>query len=195
MIKNLIKIIIILIIYLASCYYIYKADELEKVNIINNNNDINQNIIVNKNIKEIKKIENDKSLVDDSIGQIIIEKININSKLYKIDSPKNNIENNITILKGSIEPEKEDSIVFIAAHSGYGEKAFFKDLDKLDIEDKIILSYKNIDYIYKVKNKWETNKDGDIEVQKEDEKQLILTTCSPKDKTKQLIINCIEKES
>ena len=123
MIKNLIKIILILIIYLASCYYIYKADKLEEVNDINNN-DINQNIIVNKKIKENKKIEYNSNIKDDSIGQIIIKKININRKLYNIDNPKNNIEENITILKGSIEPDKEESIIFVAAHSGYGEKAF-----------------------------------------------------------------------
>ena len=194
MIKNLIKIILILIIYLASCYYIYKADKLEEVNDINNN-DINQNIIVNKKIKENKKIEYNSNIKDDSIGQIIIKKININRKLYNIDNPKNNIEENITILKGSIEPDKVDSIIFVAAHSGYGEKAFFKNLDKLESKDQIIIKYNNIDYRYEVKNKWETNKDGDIEVEKEDKKQLILTTCSPTDKTKQLIINCIEKES
>ena len=194
MIKNLIKIILILIIYLASCYYIYKADKLEEVNDINNN-DINQNIIVNKKIKENKKIEYNSNIKDDSIGQIIIKKININRKLYNIDNPKNNIEENITILKGSIEPDKEESIIFVAAHSGYGEKAFFKNLDKLESKDQIIIKYNNIDYRYEVKNKWETNKDGDIEVEKEDKKQLILTTCSPTDKTKQLIINCIEKES
>ncbi len=194
MIKNLIKIILILIIYLASCYYIYKADKLEEVNDINNN-DINQNIIVNRKIKENKKIEYNSNIKDDSIGQIIIKKININRKLYNIDNPKNNIEENITILKGSIEPDKEESIIFVAAHSGYGEKAFFKNLDKLESKDQIIIKYNNIDYRYEVKNKWETNKDGDIEVEKEDKKQLILTTCSPTDKTKQLIINCIEKES
>ena len=194
MIKNLIKIILILIIYLASCYYIYKADKLEEVNDINNN-DINQNIIVNRKIKENKKIEYNSNIKDDSIGQIIIKKININRKLYNIDNPKNNIEENITILKGSIEPDKVDSIIFVAAHSGYGEKAFFKNLDKLESKDQIIIKYNDIDYRYEVKNKWETNKDGDIEVEKEDKKQLILTTCSPTDKTKQLIINCIEKES
>jgi len=194
MIKKLIKIILILIIYLASCYYIYKADKLEEVNDINNN-DINQNIIVNRKIKENKKIEYNSNIKDDSIGQIIIKKININRKLYNIDNPKNNIEENITILKGSIEPDKVDSIIFVAAHSGYGEKAFFKNLDKLESKDQIIIKYNDIDYRYEVKNKWETNKDGDIEVEKEDKKQLILTTCSPTDKTKQLIINCIEKES
>ena len=182
MIKSIVKITLILIIYLISCYYIYKCEDIT-------NNTINEHIIVHKVIKDNTKE------IDDSIGSIIINKLFINKKLYSIDNPKNNIEENITILKGSIEPTNNDSIIFIAAHSGYGEKAFFKDLDLLEKNDKIILTYKNIDYLYIVKNKWETNKDGDIEVEKEDNKQLILTTCSPKNKTKQLIINCIQKES
>ena len=192
MIKNIIKITLLLIIYLISCYYIYKSDKVEEVH---TNNDINQNIIVNKVIKNEEEAKNNNIEIDDSIGKIIIDKININKKLYSINNSKNNIEENITILKESIEPNNNESIIFLAAHSGYGEKAFFKDLDKLEQNDKVILSYENIDYLYIVKDKWETNKDGDIEVPKENKKQLILTTCSTKDKHKQLIINCIEKES
>ena len=85
--------------------------------------------------------------------------------------------------------------MFIAAHSGTGPIAYFNNLDKLEKNDLVRLIYKNIEYKYIVKEIWETEKDGDIEVNKTKEKQLILTTCSTRDKTKQLVINCIEKES
>ena len=129
------------------------------------------------------------------IGTLSINKINLKEDLYDINSIENNVDKHVTILKESIFPDNDNSIMFIAAHSGYGDKAYFRNLDKLDINDEIILEYKNVKYKYIVIDKWEEKKDGDIEVNKTKEKQLILTTCSTKDKNKQLVINCIEKES
>ena len=110
-----------------------------------------------------------------------------------MESKKNNVNENVTILENSITPDKEDSIMFIAAHSGTGKLAFFKDLDKLKEGDSITLIYKDQNYDYIVKDYWEENKNGYINVVKEDKKQLILTTCSPTKEDKQLIINATEK--
>ena len=129
------------------------------------------------------------------IGKIIINKIKINNNLYDINSKKNNIEENVTILKDSILPPSKNSIIFIAAHSGNGKKAYFKNLNKLKEKDNIIITYKNKNYNYIVNEIWESKKNGYINIQKEETNQLILTTCSPNHKEKQLIINCIEKES
>ena len=179
--KNIIKIIVIIIIFCISCYIIYNNEKQETYKI---DKDLIIKTILKQQLKE-----------DDNIGNIKIDKINLENKLYDIDSNKNNVDLNVTILKGSIEPTNDNSIMFIAAHSGYGDKAYFRNLDKLDINDEIILEYKNVKYKYIVIDKWEEKKDGDIEVNKTKEKQLILTTCSTKDKNKQLVINCIEKES
>ena len=54
--------------------------------------------------------------------------------------------------------------------------------------------YKNKKYIYSVKNIWEENKNGYIHINRENEKQLILTTCSKTKKNKQLVINSTLKE-
>lgn len=131
---------------------------------------------------------------DSPIGKIIINKINLKNYLYPINSNENAINKNITILKESTFPDQENSIMIIAAHSGTGDIAYFEDLDKLEINDEIIILYKGINYHYLVKNIWEEKKNGFINVNKEVEKQLVLTTCSPNKKGYQLIINCIEKE-
>lgn len=133
--------------------------------------------------------------INKPIGKIIIKKININNDLYAVESPKNNIEENITILEDSITPDKENSIMIIAAHSGTGNVAYFEELDKLNINDEITIIYYNKKYNYIVKNIWEEKKVGYINVNKENKKQLILTTCSPKREKYQLIVNCTEKES
>lgn len=86
-------------------------------------------------------------------------------------------------------PTEKNSIIFLAAHSGSGRIAFFKDLNKLKIGDTIELKYKKKIYHYQISNIWEEEKDGYIHVNKTNLKQLILTTCSPERENKQLIIN------
>ena len=179
-----------MVIYLGSCYIIYKQEKpkepfhLPKFNV--------------KEITEIKeKLEQEvkKEQVDTSIGELRIDSINLKEKLYPIDDKRNNVDSNVTILEGSIAPTEDNSIIFLAAHSGTGPYAYFKNLDKVKINDTILLLYEDNKYEYIVKNSWETEKDGDIEVTKEKDNQLILTTCSPTNKKKQLVINCIKKES
>lgn len=158
---------------------------------------LNLSIIKIDNKKEILSI--DKTIFinnnDNSIGYLEINKINLKEKLYNINSKENNIEQNITILKESILPDKDNSIMFIAAHSGIGKIAYFEELDELKPNDEIILNINNKTYKYIVKEYWEEKKNGYINVNKESKKQLILTTCSPNKDNYQLIINCIEKES
>lgn len=168
-----IKTLIILIIYSFCCLNIYETNTAR----------------IKRNFIEVPLIKEEKP-----IGNIYIKKININKPLYNINSDKNNIEENITILPGTIGPDQKNSILFLAAHSGPDEIAFFDDLDQLKINDTIELTYNNIKYNYIIKDIWETKKDGSIEVIKEDSDQLILTTCS-KNSNKQLIINSTKIES
>lgn len=129
----------------------------------------------------------------DQIGKIIIEKINIDEPLFKIESSENTIEKHVTILKESIFPDQDNSIIFIAAHSGTGKIAYFEQLDQLEKNDIVTLIYQKKEYKYTVKNIWEEKKNGYINVNKEKDNQLILTTCSPTKKNYQLVINCIKK--
>lgn len=182
MLKKIVLTSIIIGLYLITCYAIYK----------------NVNPSIEKEIKntipDISQKQPTKT-IDDSIGELIINKINLNQKLYSPTNHKNNIEENVTILKESIFPNEENSIVFLAAHSGTGKIAFFQNLNKLEIKDKIILNYQKHTYTYQVTNIWEENKTGTIHVSKKEKNQLILTTCSPNKENKQLVIESIQKEA
>lgn len=118
------------------------------------------------------------------IGKVQIPKINLNKNLYKIGSKLNNVEENVTILESNLP-----NIIILAAHSGTGHNAFFKDLNKLNINDTINLTYTNANYTYKVINIFEQNKSGYITINEKEYDQLFLTTCSY-NKNKQLIIEC-----
>lgn len=139
----------------------------------------------NINYPQIKWIINN----DDSIGKIIINKISLKEKLYEINNSKNNIEEHVTILK------ELDTTLVLAAHSGTGRIAYFERLDELSLNDEIILYYKNNKYKYIVKDIYEEKKNGYIHINKENKRQLVLTTCSHNKTNYQLIVNCIEKES
>ena len=171
MIKKSCFIVLVLTLYCIVCHGIYE-----------------------KSIKITKK-ENNPSITiketqeKDQIGYLKIDKINLYEPLYEKNSKKNNIEEHVTILKESKMPEEENSIIFLAAHSGTGKIAYFENLDELTIGDKIEISYHNTKYYYQISNIWEENKTGYIHVNQTNKKQLILTTCSPKKDDKQLVIS------
>lgn len=129
------------------------------------------------------------------IGNLIIEKLNLDENIYELGSPKNNVEEHVTILNGSTYPDIDRSTLILAAHSGVGKIAYFEELDNLKVNDTIDLVFKGKKYTYYVRDIWEEKKNGYINISEEDTKQLILTTCSPNRYGYQLIINCIEKES
>ena len=141
------------------------------------------------NINISKDNYHDKILIKEYIGNLIINKIDLNEKLYPINNRKNNIEEHVTILN------KIDNTLVLAAHSGTGPIAYFERLDELKLDDEIILIYKDKKYKYKVIEIYEEKKNGYIHINKSNKRQLILTTCSPKRINYQLIVNCIEKES
>ena len=151
-------------------------------------------LIIPLSILKISNNENTK-IINNEFGKLIIKKINLKEELFPINSDENTIERHVSILKESIYPDKDNSLMIIAAHSGTGKIAYFQELDKLEINDEIVLIYKNNKYTYYVKNIWEEKKNGYININKENKKQLVLTTCSPNKEGYQLVINCIEKES
>lgn len=138
-----------------------------------------------------KTISNRKII--DNNNYLIIEKINLKQQFYNIDDENNTIDKHIEVLKESIMPDKNNSIVFIAAHSGKGDIAYFNNLIELNINDELILYYKNNYYKYTIIEIYEESKNGYIDVNKNVEDQLVLTTCHPYKRNKQLVINAIKK--
>lgn len=178
MLKRKLLISIIVIIYLIMC------------NIIYNHYNNSFKVKLNNDIKISKVIDND------YIGYISIPKIKLKKNIFSPNSNKNNIEYNVEILDGSVFPndKNEDSIIFLAAHSGDGDNAYFNDLKELKINDQILLSYNNIIYKYKIIEKKEIIKNGYITGNRQYKNEIILTTCSNL-KNKQLLIKGILKSN
>ena len=192
---SMLKTILIIVVIISCIFFGMSLLKIEKEEEPKEKKIIHQEII--KKIEEISpiKIDTITEILEPPIGRIKIEKLNMNKPLYKMESNKNNVEENITILNGSTYPDIEQSTLFIAAHSGEGRIAYFKDLDQLKENDDIKIEYQGKEYIYQVTDIYEQPKNGYINGRIEKKRQLILTTCCPNKDNCQLIINCIEKES
>ncbi|MEG1009142.1 MAG: sortase, partial [Clostridia bacterium] len=80
---------------------------------------------------------------------LVIPKLNFKKEFYPLKDKRNNVDNNIEVLNNSVMPNKLGNM-YIVGHSGVGNKAFFNDLFKLKKEDKLIIIYKNKEYIYEI---------------------------------------------
>ena len=178
------KLTFLLSAYIIFCFIIYqdnthttkskiiKIENIERVE--NTARQINSNI----------NVENDND--DNILATLTIDKINLKENIYNINYKRNNVEEHITILNKS--ELNNESLIILAAHSGNGKIAYFNRLDELKENDKIKLSINNKELTYKVKRIEEQDKTGKIEVVKSSNEQLILTTCSKNDSSKQLVI-------
>lgn len=132
---------------------------------------------------------NEMSQVEDYIAVINIPKINLTKALANIDSKLNDVNKNIQILKESQMPNVKGSNLILAAHSGSSNISHFKELHKLENNDRVYIYYNNMTYTYKVYDIYKTEKNGVLVIKRDENKtSLTLTTCDLKDDTKQLVV-------
>ena len=170
-------------------YNIYwYAKNKRETKIINEIMDISTPITRNNTISEEVIPSDNNSVVCNDCGVLEIPIINLSKLFFPMDNPNNNVDKNVQVLDGSLFPDQENSILALAAHSGYGYEAFFDDLDQLSIGNDINIYYHHIKYNYQIIKIYKEIKDGNISIEHSNDQLLVLTTCDKKDKTKQLVI-------
>lgn len=125
----------------------------------------------------------------DFIGVLEIPSINLSRGFLDKENIYNDVDYNIKILDESAMPNEKGNVI-LASHSGNSKIAFFKNLYKLKIQDKVYIYYNGLKYEYKIYNKYEEIKDGDIDILESRESMLTLTTCNQSHKGYQLVILC-----
>ena len=182
---KLLSIIFIVALFLSYHIYNYCVDELNKEKVeeyIVTYDDFDN--YQENTVTKINYIEEQ----DNYLGILLIPKLNFKKGFYSIDSKKNNVNQNIAVLNESEMPDVSGSSLIIAAHNGSSYLAYFKDLDKLKINDEVDILYKNKRYQYTIFDIYELEKNGKISFTKNvNENYLVLTTCS-KNKNKQLVV-------
>lgn len=129
------------------------------------------------------------------IGILEIPKINLKKGLVDKNSPSNNVNKNIYILKETTLPdERINSHIILASHSGNSYISYFKNLKKLDMKDKVYFYYKNVKYTYEISNKYEIDKTGTTELKITNKSDITLITCiSGTNKQVVYVANLIDK--
>ena len=126
----------------------------------------------------------------DYIAVLKIPSIGLEKGLVAKDSYYNNVNRNIKILDESDMPDQENGNVILAAHSGNGRTAFFKNLDKLQIDDTVSIFYNGYEYKYRMINTYDVEKTGSVEIRRNAQKStLTLITCRH-NTNKQIVIIC-----
>ncbi|MBR6690946.1 MAG: sortase [Bacilli bacterium] len=122
------------------------------------------------------------------IGVLEIPKINLKRGFLDLNSKYNNVNYNITVIKGSTFPNEENNNLILAAHSGVCKVCFFDKLFNLSINDMAYLTYNNRKYSYKLVNTYEVKKDGTVPIYRDYEKNVLtLITCTRYSDTKQTV--------
>jgi LPXTG-site transpeptidase (sortase) family protein len=136
--------------------------------------------------------------VEEYIAILEIPKISFKRGLVDINSKRNNVKYNVQIIKPSDMPNITNGNLILASHSGSGYTAFFKNLYKLKKDDLSYVYYDNEKYTYQVVKIYEEDKDGTIQIKRNQQKTtLTMITCSQTNKTKQIVImsELINKEN
>lgn len=164
-----------------------EVDDAETDNISDNDDENN-----NENEASTAKKSSSNSLYSkikkEFIGYLEIKKINLKQGLVSKKSYYNNVKYNIQMLSLSDYPDKRYGNVILAAHSGTGYLAFFKNLYKLSRGDEAKIYYKNYAYTYKIVDIYNVPKVGRVKINRNVSKTcLTLITCTHNSKTEQTV--------
>lgn len=133
-----------------------------------------------------KKEENKTSY--NYIAVLEIPSINLKRGLVDPSNYYNNVDYNIQIINSSTFPDVDKGNFILASHNGASYVSFFKNLEKLEIKDKVYLYYNNIKYEYIIEKNYDVAKDGDVEIYRNYDKTTItLITCKKNTKDKQVV--------
>ena len=178
--KNKLIIIIGLLLIVGSLFFLINEYETEKKLIADEENAIEVFFEEEKNVEEDTKVkqEVEEKPVVSYIAVLEIPKINFKRGLVAKTDSLNNVKYNVKILKESIFPNSsENSHIILAGHSGNASNAYFRNLKKLNMKDKIFFYYKNVKYIYEVSNIYEVEKTGQVRLKLTLGSDISLITC------------------
>lgn len=191
--NDLIKCIGLFLLVCGAFMFIYNQTMKTRLNEENNlkieeflENETNEEIVVEEDIKEETNTSNVSSY--DYIAVLEIPSINLKRGLVDSSSKYNNVNYNIQIINKSTMPDVVNGNLVLAGHNGASYVSFFRNLDKLNINDKIYIYYGGYKYEYSLSKIYDTPKDGNVEVHRDNSKTTItLITCKKNTKDTQVV--------
>lgn len=113
------------------------------------------------------------------LGVLEIPKIGLKRGFYNVDSQYNNIQYNVSMVRGSTLPDVVNGNLILMAHSGWAAISYFEYLYNLRIGDNAYVTYNGNKYTYKLVNVYDVSKTGTVKIVRSyDTTTLTLITCT-----------------
>lgn len=193
-------VLIILSVSMLLFYFIYLFS-INKNNQQNISEYIEQTSVVNNEVTEqenVEVVEENEETQKTINYKAILEIPSINLKQGLVDSTKNfaSINYSVSIDKNSNYPNEMGNFI-LYAHSGNSSIAFFKNLNKVNINDSIYIYCNGVKYKYIVTKKYDIEKTGKAKVMSSnDDRFITLITCNQaKEGYQVVVVGKIESES
>ncbi len=146
-------------------------------------------IIINDNTQNTQ-VQEQSQVINYSkyLGVLEIPRIGLKRGFYGTDSKYNDIQYNVTLVKGSTMPDVLNGNLILMAHSGDAYNSYFNYLYRLNIGNSAYVTYKGNRYQYKLVNVYTVPKVGSVTITRNfDRTTLTLITCTNNDSTSQTV--------
>lgn len=146
-------------------------------------------IIINDNTQNTQ-VQEQSQVINYSkyFGVLEIPRIGLKRGFYGTDSKYNDIQYNVTLVKGSTMPDVPNGNLILMAHSGDAYNSYFNYLYRLNIGNSAYVTYKGKKYQYKLVNVYTVPKVGSVTIVRNyDKTTLTLITCTNNDSTSQSV--------
>ena len=167
-----------------------KIAMMDNLSINNDSYNTDNNTSLPNNISSSVDISQQDNVVDYTkyLGVLEIPKISLKRGFYSTNSKYNDIQFNVTLVRGSQMPDINNGNLILMAHSGDAYISFFAYLYKLKIGDYAYISYNGNKYKYQLVNTYNVDKIGKVTILRNYNKStLTLITCTKDDDTHQTI--------
>lgn len=125
---------------------------------------------------------------DKYLGVLEIPRIGLKRGFYGTDSKYNDIQYNVTVIKGSTMPDVVNGNLILMAHSGNTYLGFFAYLHRLEIGNDAYVTYNGNKYHYQLVNRYDVPKVGIVKVVRNFSRTtLTLITCTKGSDTSQTV--------
>ncbi len=186
------------IIILSSNYFLRMRDEVYsdmKISMMDVDSNTGEEIKIVSDVKPAENIVSNNSEtknyeVDYSkyLGVLEIPKIGLKRGFYNVDNRYNNIQYNVTMVRGSNLPDVYQGNLILMAHSGDAYISYFAYLYRLNIGDNVYVTYNGVKYHYNIVNIYNVPKSGALRLIRNHEKTtLTMITCTKNDDYSQTV--------
>ena len=128
--------------------------------------------------EEVKEEQKSNKTKIEYIAVLKVPKVNLEKGLVAKDSKYNNVNYGIEILKESDSPDVINGNVILVSHSGTANISYFKNLDKINVDDEASIIYNGKTYNYKFVKIYDIDKNGKAKISRDkNTSTLTLITC------------------